>query len=438
MVTLPFRCHGLACALLLSLPLGAAAQGTSLRFTNDGNVDPAMIQRVRIAIGADAQPADLSPLMDLGDPSNASGASFSIELWLRGVAAQNPTGSGCATDPTSWIGCPIVVDRDISGPADFGDFGLSVCNDGAVRAGLDLGPLGGQGVCALAGGALDGGWHHLAFTRNGTTGELCLFVDGVQGGCQTGPPGAASYDDTRSGTSPNGQDATLVLGAEKHGFADPGFRGWLDEVRFSRIVRYAPCGNTFLCFAPPTAPFVADAETLGLYRFDEAPPGAPCSCAGPLLPLASAGTCVLDASAGGSDAECRYGRTFSRFGPSYSSYSPFLAADPDADTRLSLDDNCPFRANFSQSDAFGFQGLPDGIGDACQCGDGDEDGDTDADDTTRVRRRLANLAAGFIDPAKCSVRSAGTACTVLDYAVLRRAETNRAPGIADVCDAALP
>jgi hypothetical protein len=437
-VSLLPRCHPLACALLLVLPLAAAAQGTSLRFTNDANVDPNMIQRVRIVIGANAQPADFSPGMDLGDPLNAPAGSFTIELWLRGVAAQNPTGVGCATDATSWIGCPIVVDRDINGTPDFGDFGLSVCSSGSVRAGLDLGPAGGAGVCALAAGVLDGDWHHLAFTRDGATGQLCLFTDGVQGSCATGPVGPASYDDTRTGTSPNGQDPTLVLAAEKHGFSDPGFRGWLDEVRFSGSVRYAPCGDTVQCFAPPTAPFAPDADTLGLYRFDEAAPGAACSCAGPLVPLTSAGACVLDASGNAEHAECRYGRTGSRFGPSYSAYSPFLAADPDGDTVVSRDDNCPFRANLGQVDAFGFGGLPDGIGDACQCGDGDEDGDIDVDDTPRVRNRLAGLANGFIDPAKCSVRTPGTDCTVLDWAVLRRAETNRPPGIADVCDAALP
>lgn len=60
-------------------------------------------------------------------------------------------------------------------------------------------------------------------------------------------------------------DPFLVIGAEKHdaGSAYPSYRGWIDEVRISKGVRYK---NNF---TRPSQPFVTDAKTLGLYHFDE-------------------------------------------------------------------------------------------------------------------------------------------------------------------------
>jgi hypothetical protein len=311
-------------AALLALAPGLAS-AASLRFTNDQNADADLIQRVRIVIGESGAPADLHPAMDLGDPAVSANGSFTLELWLRGSAADNTNGSGCDLSGDGWIGCNIVVDRDVNGAGDaFGDFGLSVCADGGVRAGLST-ASGGQGVCAAGAAVLDGDWHHLAWTRDGASGGLCLFVDGVQDDCRTGPSGAASYDDTRSDGSPSGQDATLVLAAEKHGFVHPGFTGWLDEARFSRGLRYAACGDGNACFTRPAAPFASDADTLGLYHFDEGAPGSPCDCTGPLLPLSAAGSCVLDASANAQHAECRYGGPAGAQGPVYSAESPFAA-----------------------------------------------------------------------------------------------------------------
>jgi hypothetical protein len=428
-----------ACAVslaLLALPSLAAAQ-TSLRFVNDGNSNPSMIQRVRIPIGASGQAADLHRPMDLGDPSFASG-SFTIEFWMRGVAAENSVGSGCGSGSTAWISCAIVLDRDIDGAgSEFGDFGLAVCGDGAVRAGIET-ATGGTGVCAPAAGALDGRWHHIVWTRNHLTGSTCLFADGVQGSCSTGPTGIMSYDDRRTTTSP--QDPTLVLAAEKHGYPVSGFSGWLDDARFSRLVRYASCGDGGNCFTPPSAPLAADPLTLALYRFDEAPAGAACSCAGPLAPVGSAGTCVLDATAGATNAECRFGGTAGRFGPRYSAHSPYVA-DPDQDGVPGRLDNCPFTANGNQSDlrGFGANSPRDGNGDACQCGDIDGDNDAgDADDLLRLRRAIADLGPGVADYTRCSVAGASWDCDLLDVVVLWRATTQRAPGISDLCDAAVP
>ena len=60
-------------------------------------------------------------------------------------------------------------------------------------------------------------------------------------------------------------DPFLVIGAEKHdaGPAFPSYRGLLDELRVSAVLRYA--AN----FSRPRAPFVPDANTVALYHFDE-------------------------------------------------------------------------------------------------------------------------------------------------------------------------
>ncbi len=433
----------LLCALA---PLRALAQGTSLRVVNDRNANPTLIQRVRIVIGSYDLGADLSPPMDLGDSANAPGGTFTVELWIRGVAPENNAGeSGCVYDPAAWVSCAIFVDRDINGTPSFGDFGLSVCNDGALRAGV-MNASTGVGLCAPFANLLDGAWHHIAFTRNGLTGEACIFTDGVQRDCGAGPIGAISFNDTSSslspGVSPSGQDPTLVLGAEKHGYTVPypGFRGWIDEARFSSLVRYSPCGDGVLCFTRPSAPFVADGSTLGLYHFDDGVAGARCSCAGSLSPLIQ-GTCVADASGRGTSAECRWGSAEGRFGPQFSAFTPF-GGDADGDSVSNASDVCPFTPNPLQFDTRGYQTTTsDGIGDACQCGDTDEDYAVfPAQEAARLRNTLAGLAPGVVNLAKCSVIGGPNDCNLLDLVVLRRAAAipPRPPGIAEVCDAAVP
>jgi hypothetical protein len=78
-----------------------------------------------------------------------------------------------------------------------------------------------------------------------------------------GAVGRIDYREHRTTSYPN-SDPYLVLGAEKHDY--PGSRyysGLLDDLRFSRVVRYTTT------FARPTAPHTIDADTVALYRFDE-------------------------------------------------------------------------------------------------------------------------------------------------------------------------
>ncbi|MFI5317479.1 MAG: hypothetical protein ACHQ6T_17395, partial [Myxococcota bacterium] len=119
------------------------------------------------------------------------------------------------------------------------------------------------------------------------------------------------------------------------------------------------------------------------------------------------------------------------------------APDGDGDGTCNLGDNCPYVANPTQADD-GTVGsaIPDGIGDACQCGDVTGEGVVDASDVFSYRSHLANPAGlPFVGAAavKCSVAGAiSTDCDILDVVVMQRALLGQAPGIGQVCAAALP
>jgi hypothetical protein len=114
--------------------------------------------------------------------------------------------------------------------------------------------------------------------------------------------------------------------------------------------------------------------------------------------------------------------------------------DSDADVIPAWRDNCPFAFNPTQSDTAGIlDPTPDGVGDACQCGDVDDDGDVDDFDVFAFRDDLAGLAPLSAEgTAKCTVIGASGPCTVLDVSVTERAlePAPLLPGIDQVCAAA--
>jgi hypothetical protein len=83
---------------------------------------------------------------------------------------------------------------------------------------------------------------------------------------------------------------------------------------------------------------------------------------------------------------------------------------------------------------------PDGIGDACQCGDLDADGDADLGDAALLRGALADpgAALGPVAAGRCSVSGDALGCDVLDVSILTRANASLAPPLAQGCAAALP
>ena len=118
-----------------------------------------------------------------------------------------------------------------------------------------------------------------------------------------------------------------------------------------------------------------------------------------------------------------------------------ILADADVDGFGDPKDNCPYLAN-DQSDAGGLGATgPDGIGDACQCGDLDADGDADDADRAALRMALSDpLVAGLATLANphCSVIGAAASCDLLDATALARANALLLPGLAQACGVAQP
>ena len=114
--------------------------------------------------------------------------------------------------------------------------------------------------------------------------------------------------------------------------------------------------------------------------------------------------------------------------------------DADGDHVCGSVDNCRFVANPGQADGGGLNSTtPDGIGDACQCGDVAGSGVVDAADLAQYRSFLTQDPATVTAPAKCKISAASPGCSIVDVAVLARALAPGgplAPGLAQVCAAA--
>lgn len=96
-------------------------------------------------------------------------------------------------------------------------------------------------------------WHHVAFVVQGS--EERLYLDGVLAGSRV-----------LSGSVTNSAGSAMAVGALRDVDAPPyrnSFRGVLDEVRVSNVVRYS--GSAF---NPPTGDLASDGNTVLLYHFN--------------------------------------------------------------------------------------------------------------------------------------------------------------------------
>src|SRR5262249_44891379 len=98
-------------------------------------------------------------------------------------------------------------------------------------------------------------------------------------------------------------------------------------------------------------------------------------------------------------------------------------SDSDCDGILDDDDNCPYAANPGQEDTggLGWGSLPDGIGDACQCGDADgDDWVTPLDQLIIKRERMSPPLAVMRQPEFCDV-GGSLGCTKTDATIVKGA-----------------
>jgi hypothetical protein len=207
------------------------------------------------------------PLLDasgMARPVNVGADDFTLEFWIKGANADNVT-SSCATGAIgkdTWPNGAVVLDRDVLGDGDFGEFGVALFG-GQVAFGVAHGS-GGQTVCG-ARNVLDGVWHHVALTRRSTTGQMKIFVDGAQDAVVQDATASFDVSYNPAHASPDANDPFLVIGAEKRDLmTSRAFNGLIDELRVSAGLRY------IATFPRPSAAFVPDTNTAALYHFDEA------------------------------------------------------------------------------------------------------------------------------------------------------------------------
>lgn len=180
----------------------------------------------------------------------AAGTNFTVEMWLDADAQNTQSISeGASYNLTN---SNIALDSDSNSTRGF-IIGLS---DGTVCFGVSTAG-GSRTICGTT-DIRGAGPRHVAAQRNGSTGQVELFVNGTREDSSAGPTGAVNYQSGGSGT-----DAYHVLAKEKLN-ATFGFNGRISMMRFSTSLRYS--GTTYTV---PIAPLTDDANTVGLYFFDE-------------------------------------------------------------------------------------------------------------------------------------------------------------------------
>lgn len=249
----------------------------ALAGTSDGQTSDNWYDRIRLAIDANI-------------PANIGAGDFTVEMWLR-PAATNGNGATNVTAGANitWIYGNIFFDRDLY--SENQSWGMSITQDGFLAFGTrDASNV--QRTIVGTTDVTDDAWHHVAFTRDQSTGEMAIYLDGSREVTGTGGTGSLACPVPEPDSEPygtTGQNRFMVLGCEKHdespNLNHPGYYGYMTEVRLSDSIRYT--GTTY---TEPTARFTTDGNTAWLASFQEA-----------------SGTTITDDSGNGADATLEQG-----------------------------------------------------------------------------------------------------------------------------------
>jgi len=221
------------------------SQDYCLRFYGNGVND---IDRVKIPID------NSQKLINIG-------GSFTIEFELKYLLSENQLGSSATQGSNDdWTLGHIILDRDIFGAGDYGDYGISIAA-GRLCFGVNNGS---QSYTLITNQVVpENTWNSIAVTRNQTNGEMRIFINGILlASYSNGPTGDISYRLGRNTSYPN--DPFLVIGAEKHDYNNtqyPSFSGFIDNIRISNTIRYV---NNYQPIS-----YSADSSTVAFYDFNE-------------------------------------------------------------------------------------------------------------------------------------------------------------------------
>ncbi len=146
---------------------------------------------------------------------------WTIMLWLR---TEDPTqgggGSRFRTNDSA------LIDGDFGSQLD--NFAMTFLS-GNIVAGCTMPGVGAGASLSSSTAISDSQWHHVAWTRDSTTGEMVLYIDGALDASET------RTDDAWKGTK-NSQDH-IKIGAHDYSNSQGFFTGQLDEVKFfSRVL----------------------------------------------------------------------------------------------------------------------------------------------------------------------------------------------------------
>ncbi|MEW6079765.1 MAG: LamG-like jellyroll fold domain-containing protein [Thermodesulfobacteriota bacterium] len=169
-------------------------------------------------------------------PASGTPADFTVEAWIYPTAGQR-----------SYILSDDAYDFFVDYNAAYSNNGLGI---GFYVWGESGSGWDGQTVFESV--ALNQ-WNHVAGMFDASTNQITLSINGV-----LYPPSDFSYSGFYTSSSQK-----FAVGLNSYDFTGP-FSGRIDEVRVSDSVRYTAD------FSPPAGNFTTDADTVGLWHFDEA------------------------------------------------------------------------------------------------------------------------------------------------------------------------
>jgi hypothetical protein len=153
---------------------------------------------------------------------------FSVALWVKTTDTAGSAGA-------QWWSGKGLVDGEVGGGG--ADWGTAIVNGKFV---LGVGSSSGDTTIASSVNINEGTWHHVAATRNNTSGAMQVYVDGVLRGSGTGPTGPRTWP-------PNLRIGSLQT-------ANNFLNGTLDDVRlYNRIL--TPTEVAALIGTPPAIAF---------------------------------------------------------------------------------------------------------------------------------------------------------------------------------------